>query len=85
MPKINIDQVNAGLSLISTVIPQLTAAYAAYRIIWGVSHPGGSEEDFLAHLTEVSQKNVDEADAILMAHGYVRDPATGNWSKPSGQ
>lgn len=78
---INLNDVNAAVSLISVVLPQVSAAYGILRVIWHQTNPGKTEADFLTFLQTASQKNVDDSSAILVADGYVQDPASGNWSK----
>ena len=81
MAGINVTEVNAAVSLISVIVPQAAAAYSILKVIWQRTNPGKTEADFLTYLSQESQKNVDESAAILIADGYVQDPATGNWSK----
>lgn len=83
MASINLTEVNDAVALISTVLPQVGAAYGILRVIWQRTNPGKTEADFLSFLQSESQKNVDESSAILIADGYVQDPLTGNWSKKS--
>lgn len=79
--KIDLKQINDGLNVVNIALPQLAAAYAAYKLIWTALNPGKTEQDFLDHLTARSQHAVDASSAILMADGFVQD-ANGNWSKP---
>lgn len=80
MPKVDMNAVNQAIGLASTALPQLAAAYAAYRVIWGIANPSKSEADYLAHLDELSKSNITAADAILLQDGYVRD-SSGGWTK----
>ena len=79
--KIDAAQINSDLQLVSTAMPILGAAYAAYRAIWLATNPGKTEDDYVSHLGDVSKANVSAADAILIADGYVLDG--GNWHKPA--
>jgi hypothetical protein len=83
MAGFNVDDVNAAVSLISAVVPQVAAAYGILKSIWQRTNPGMTEADFLTYLQQASQKNVDEAAVILTADGYVQDPVTGQWTKPT--
>jgi hypothetical protein len=80
--KINATQVNDAVGLLGTVVPQVLIAYNLFKIIWTSTNPGKTEEDFLNYLTAMSQQNIDQSAAILIADGYVQD-AAGNWSKKS--
>lgn len=80
--KIDMTKVNEGLQLATVALPQLAAAYAAYKVIWMTVNPGKTEDDYVAALGDASKANVSAADAILAADGYVQD-GLGGWKKPS--
>lgn len=82
MIKVNLGQLSTDIQAASVLMPQLAAAYAAYRAIWAISHPGQTEEDYLSHLDDLSKKDISAADAILIADGFVQD-AKGGWAKPA--
>ena len=74
---------NDAMTILGTVVPQAMIAYNMFKVIWLMSNPGKTEEDYLTMLTTASQANIDQSSAILLADGYVED-AQGNWSKPAG-
>jgi hypothetical protein len=75
---IKVEEVQAAVTLVSTVFPQAMAAYQILKAIWMATNPGKTEADYLAYLQTASQQNLDDASAILKAHGYVPDGA-GGW------
>jgi len=82
MEKINIENVTAAVGLVSTVLPQALAAYTVLKAIWMAKNPTMTEADFLAMLDAASQKNIDDAAAILIKDGYSLD-ADGEWVPPA--
>lgn len=74
------NDVNAAAALISTVVPQIGAAYQLYRLIWLQTNPGKTEADYLQHLADASKQTIGDADAVLTGLGYTQD-ATGAWHK----
>lgn len=79
--KIDIKSILGDLIEVQTVVPQLQAAYLAYKTIWTAINPGKTEADYEQHLLELSNTAITAADAILISDGYVKD-TNGNWSKP---
>lgn len=82
LSKLNLTEINAGLSTISTALPLLVAAYEGYRAIWAATHPGETEAQFLAALQTASLANVDQSSAILVGLGYVQQ-SDGSWKAPT--
>lgn len=76
-----IESLTADVAAVVPVLPQLLAAYNAFKTIWTVLNPGKTEADFEAYLVSASQTNITDADVILLKDGYVKGP-DGKWSKP---
>lgn len=71
-----------ALSATAAIAPDVFATYQVMKAIWMAAHPGASEADYITSLVQASGTTTTDSDQILMAKGYVRDPATGLWSKP---
>lgn len=78
-----LDEVNAVLGTVSVAMPQFFAIYNAIKLIWTVANPGKTDADFNTFLLTQANKTTSDADAILMSKGFIRDPATGIWNKPT--
>ncbi len=77
----NVSAATTTLSEISVAIPVLVAAYNGLRSIWASQNPGQTEADFIVHLQQSAQLNVDDTAAYLTSQGYVQQ-ADGSWTKP---
>jgi hypothetical protein len=75
---INVGDIESAVEVIQAVTPIATMAYSLLRTIWTQMNPGKTEADFQEYLRSSSQANVDDASAILTAHGYVLQP-DGSW------
>jgi hypothetical protein len=78
---IDVNEVNAAVALLSTVAPEVTAAYSLLKVIWMRTNPGKTEDDYRAYLRSTSHANIDDSAAILRADGFEPDGA-GGWKKP---
>jgi hypothetical protein len=84
MLKVNantVNTINDAATLVGAFVPQAMVAYQLLKVIWLQTNPGKTEDDYLNMLQSVSQQNIDQSAAILIADGYSQD-ANGNWSKP---
>ena len=82
MAKVTTATVGAALTFAATAMPEAFAVYSAIRAIWAVANPTKTEAEFVSDLIDASNGLTTDSDAILLAHGLVRDPITGAWSKP---
>lgn len=80
MAKLNLEQIVASASMLSTAAPVLVAAFMTLKTVWQAANPDKTEEDYLAYLQEQSAQNVAESAAILQSLGYVQTET--GWQKP---
>lgn len=72
---------NASIVLVATVMPEVGALVLGLKTIWLAANPGKTDTDWIAGLAAASGQLTSDADAQLLADGYVRDPNTGDWKK----
>jgi hypothetical protein len=76
-----ISNVNDGVALASSLIPQFIAAYQMLHSIWKKDNPDMTFEQYNQRLATESQGVINFSQDWFQQHGYVKG-ADGNWSKP---
>jgi hypothetical protein len=77
---------NGIAGIASTIQPWIGPVVFGIETLWNEFHksnPNATPEDFISWLRSEGKVVQNVTDTWALAKGYVQDPATGDWKKPT--